>query len=134
MLTRIRVLNDLKKRFGLLNVVRANDKVERDIEDRFGRHITTSDRRKFVRMTWEAAYDPRHSDPETARLIQFFQQKNGWLLPMHATGPRLRQSQMGIRRFALSQQRHSHSRFTGIMVFDRRVQEAPCLSSKRQPG
>lgn len=44
------------KRFVLLNLVRASDDRERDIEERFGRFLAVDERRRFVRWTWEQVF------------------------------------------------------------------------------
>jgi hypothetical protein len=71
------VANQSGKRFCLVNLVRAE--TESDIEGRFGRHIQTSDARRFTRWTWEQVcsniVSQQAGDAEADYLKLFFQNK-----------------------------------------------------------
>jgi len=45
-----------RKKFVLVNLVRADSKTEINIEERFGKHIMSAPNRRFVRLTWEQIY------------------------------------------------------------------------------
>ena len=67
------------KRFVLVNLLRDGVVNEADIEQRFGRHIQSDDRRSFVRTTWEQVNDEivakQADSPDRNRMLRFFEKK-----------------------------------------------------------
>ena len=83
------IADQQNKAFVLINVLRSQDKEEANIEARFGKHIQTSPRRRFVRLTWEAIRNDLVAKASLSldkeRLTTWFRNKtagydrNGWL-------------------------------------------------------
>jgi hypothetical protein len=83
------IAHQTSKKFFLVNVVRQEDRRERNIEDRFHAHLPVSDRHRFVRLTWERIHStvvaPRRDCSDSDRLTHYLGEKTmGYRLPRGA--------------------------------------------------
>jgi hypothetical protein len=74
-------------RFTLVNLVREGS--EESIAESFGRYLTTSDSRHFVRQSWEGiarkCLPESKSDEEASRLLRYFREKTAGFVEKKAT-------------------------------------------------